>query len=152
MTVAATASMSSERAFDVIAPIDLTRIFTGYGPLPAVVGVRDQSGAWDHVGASRVVRLADGNEAREEITAYERPGHFGYRLEPLTGPLRLLVRAAEGAWWFSPEGDHTTIRWTYVFHPRRVTRLPVRLVLAPLWRAYARRVLARAVRIVESGG
>jgi hypothetical protein len=36
-----------DTTFCFIAPIDLTTIFRGYGPLPAVVGSIDQTGAWD---------------------------------------------------------------------------------------------------------
>ena len=129
----------------VIAPIDLTRIFTGFGPLPAVVGTRGQTGAWDRVGASRTVLLGDGSEAREELTAYDAPAHFAYRLSGFTGPLRLLVEGVDGAWWFAPAGGGGTgVRWTYAFRPRPGRRLLVRVVVAPLWRAYAQRVLARA--------
>ena len=36
---------STEDAFKHIVPIDLTSIFTGYGPLPAVTETRDQTGS-----------------------------------------------------------------------------------------------------------
>ncbi|HEY2160292.1 MAG TPA: hypothetical protein VGH24_03225 [Solirubrobacteraceae bacterium] len=92
-------------------PIDLAKIFRGFGPLPAVVGTRDQTGAWDHVGARRVVELADGSEVREELTAYEAPAHFAYRVSGFSGPLRRLVSHADGAWWFSErEGGVTHVR------------------------------------------
>jgi hypothetical protein len=42
-----------DSTFCFIAPIDLTTIFRGYGPLPAVVGTTDQTGAWDAAGQSR---------------------------------------------------------------------------------------------------
>jgi hypothetical protein len=41
-----------EATFGTIVPIDLARIFRGLGPLPAVTGTREQTGGWDHVGAS----------------------------------------------------------------------------------------------------
>src|SRR4051812_22571665 len=91
ITVEGEARTSADRAFGVIAPIDLTRIFRGFGPLPAVTGTREQTGGWDHAGATRVVELADGSEAREEITAYAAPMHFAYRLAGFSGPLRTLV-------------------------------------------------------------
>jgi hypothetical protein len=93
------------------------------------------------------VELADGSEVREAITAYEAPSHFAYRLEGFTGPLRMLVERADGDWWFTPAagGAGTSIRWTYVFAPRAGRRALVRAAVAPLWRAYARRVLARAI-------
>ena len=104
VTVRARAAVAPEVAFDVIAPIDLPRIFTGLGPLPAVTGTREQTGAWDHVDATRVVELADGTEARERLTLHERPHRFAYHVGPFTGPLRHLVDGADGAWWFAPAG------------------------------------------------
>jgi hypothetical protein len=145
VTVTGRAATTPDRAMAVIAPIDLTRIFTGFGPLPAVVGTRGQTGGWDHPGAARTVLLGDGSEAREELTAYDPPSHFAYRLSGFTGPLRLLVEGVHGAWWFTPNaGGGTGVRWTYAFRPRPGRGLIVRAVVAPLWRAYARRVLARA--------
>jgi hypothetical protein len=151
VTVSGVARTEPAAAFAAIAPVDLTRIFTGMGPLPAVVGIRGQTGAWDHVGATRTVELSDHSEAREAITAYDAPAHFAYRLEGFTGPLRLVVAGADGAWWFSAGArGGTDVRWTYVFLPRPGRRWLVRAAVAPLWRAYARRVLALAIAEAES--
>jgi hypothetical protein len=151
VTVHASANAPVGRAFHVVAPIDLPRIFRGFGPLPAVVATREQTGAWDHVGATRVVELRDGSEARERLTAYDAPRHFGYRVGPFTGPQRLLVEHADGAWWFAPVGaDVTRVVWTYTFRPAGAAARPlVWAVVAPLWRAYARRALALAVIAIE---
>ncbi|GAC1438860.1 MAG: SRPBCC family protein [Solirubrobacteraceae bacterium] len=138
------AAVPRERAFDVIAPVDLTLIFGGLGPIPAVIGTRAQTGAWDHVGAERIVCLADGSEARERITAHQPPCHFAYRVGPFGGLLGRIVRHADGAWWFGSAG---TIRWRYEFQPQPGMRPLVSAVLVPLWRAYARRVLAAAVAL-----
>jgi hypothetical protein len=71
-----------DATFCFIAPIDLTTNFRGYGPLPAVVGTTDQSGAWDAAGQSRTILLSDGSRAREELTNYSRPQHFSYVVSP----------------------------------------------------------------------
>jgi hypothetical protein len=150
VTVEAEARAPAERAFDAIAPIALERMFERFGPLPGVNGTRDQTGAWDHVGATRVVELSDGSEAHERISAYSPPQHFAYRVSGFTGALRLLVEHADGAWWFSDrDGGSTHVRWTYVFQPRAGRRWLARVAVAPLWRPYARRALARAVSIAE---
>jgi hypothetical protein len=151
--VSAGASASADRAFLVVAPIDLTRIFHRFGPLPAVVGTREQTGEWDHVGASRIVELSDGSEAGERLTAYDAPRHFAYRVADFTGPLRRLVAHADGEWWFTPAGGgSSSIVWTYTFAPRHAAAWPVvRAIVAPLWRAYSRRALARAVEAIERG-
>ncbi len=150
--VEGTAPADVETTFDTLMPVDLSRIFRGYGPLPAVVETTDQTGAWDHVGVSRTVKLSDGHEVRERITAYERPGYFAYRVGPFeSGPLRHLIVDAHGEWWFTAREDTgTAIRWTYTFRPRRYAGVAVRLIVARLWRGYAKRVLALAIAEVEA--
>jgi Polyketide cyclase / dehydrase and lipid transport len=152
VTVRGRARAPLEQTFGAIAPIDLPVIFRGFGPLPAVLATREQTGDWDHVGATRVVELADGSEARERLTAYDRPDHFAYRVGPFTGPIRRVVGHADGAWWFTATYDGATdVRWTYVFRPRRRLAAPlVRLAVAPLWRAYAMRALGLALRRAEA--
>ena len=150
ITVVGRAQASRDRVFRAIAPVPLEEIFTGYGPLPAVVSTHGLEGEWDHVGASRTVELADGSEAGEEITSYDEPSHFGYRLSGFTGVMRLLVSGVDGAWWFteSQAGD-THIRWSYTFQPRAGRALVVRAVIGPLWRRYAQQTLALAVQRAE---
>lgn len=113
-------------------------------------GVREQSGDWDHTGATRVVELSDGNEAPERITSFERPGYFGYEVGPFSGPMNRVVQRADGEWWFAPATGGTEITWTYTFIPRPRMGLVVRRVAAPMWRAYARRVLALAMGKAEA--
>jgi hypothetical protein len=151
VTLEAEARAGIEQTFTAIAPIALERIFKRFGPMPPVIGTREQTGDWDHAGATRVVELGDGSEAHERISAYAAPQHFAYRVRGFTGPLRLLVEHADGAWWFSPAaGGATQIRWTYVFQPRPVRGWLTLMVVAPLWRAYARRALERAVMVAEA--
>jgi hypothetical protein len=145
VTVEGAADADAGTAFDVIVPIDLARIFKGYGPLPAVTGMRGQTGGWDRVGAARTIELSDGSEVLERITAYERPRCFAYRVGPFTGaPMRWLVKHADGEWRF----EDGTIRWTYTFATKPAGVL-MRPVIARLWRAYANRVLTLAVDAVE---
>jgi len=101
------------------------------------------------VGAQREVVLSDGSSAPERLTAYEPPAHFGYRVGPFSGPLGTLVFHADGDWWFTPRDGATHISWTYAFAPRPWRRGLVSLLVAPLWRLYARRVLARSVHAAE---
>ena len=62
-----TAATTPEHAFKVNVPIDLSLVFKGWGPFPAVRGVENQTGAWDHVGASRNPVLSDGTTANETL-------------------------------------------------------------------------------------
>ncbi len=144
------ARASPAHTFETIVPIDLTQIFKGFGPLPAVVGNREQTGAWDHVGATRVVELSDGSEAPERITDYAAPHHFAYRVGPFSGALRRVVVSADGAWWFSDAGDRGThVRWSYTFRLRGRAAPVASIVIVPLWRAYAKRVLALAIEAAQ---
>lgn len=139
-----------ETVFDVFMPIDLTSIMHGYGPLPAVSAVEDQTGAWDSVGESRIVRLADGHGMLETLTRVDRPKGFAYTLSNLTNVLRLLVHRFHGTWAFedcSTAGGAPVVRatWRYEFDARsRFTRPIAGWILTLFWRPYMERALERA--------
>jgi Polyketide cyclase / dehydrase and lipid transport len=142
VTVEAPCAAPPAHVFAVIVPIDLPLIFTGWGPLPGVRGVRDQTGPWDTPGRTRRVELTDGSVTTERLTEHTPPHSFAYEL---TGVLAPLVHRVRGEWTFTPDGTGTVVRWTYAFFPRRGRRLLVRLAVLPLWRRYATATLARAV-------
>lgn len=151
VTVSGHSKAGQEVAFDVIAPIDLASIFEPWLLLPGVLGVRDQSGPWDAPGRERTVQLSDGSEVPERLTSVDRPRGFAYRVGPFPRPLGVLASAADGEWQFTPApGGGTNIRWSYRFEANRGRRTLVRLLMAPLWRGYARRVLARAVQAADA--
>jgi hypothetical protein len=69
-----------EVVFDFVSAEDvLPKVLTGCGLLPPVERTSGNTGPWDRPGSSRTVHLADGNTAREEVTAYARPTYFAYR-------------------------------------------------------------------------
>jgi hypothetical protein len=132
-------------------PMDLSTIFTGYGPLPAVTGVVDQTGPWDHVGVNRRPVLSDGTTAYEEVTVYEPPTYFAYEVSQFENVLNRFVIGARGDLRFTPTDDgRTELVWTYAFLPRPRRRAFVALAIAPLWRRYMRHGLARAIEQIES--
>ncbi|WP_101675038.1 SRPBCC family protein [Alloalcanivorax mobilis] len=137
-------------AFDHIAPIDLSRIFTGYGPLPAVVATDNQAGGWDAPGHSRRVRFSDGGSAREQLTDFQRPRSFAYQVDEFTGVLGRLSDQARGRWRFLPADGGTVIDWRYEFHPRSSLARPLLwVVVRVFWQAYMNRVLDRACRDLQ---
>jgi hypothetical protein len=149
VTVQNRAHVPPGKAFKVIVPIDLPRIFTGWGPFPAVRGTKNQTGAWDHVGASRNPELSDGSTAKETLTEYT-PGHsFAYEVTDFTNMLRWLAYGVRGEWTFTPDHEGTVIRWTYEFKPRPGRGWLIRLALAPLWRRYMQAALGAAARMAE---
>lgn len=144
-------------SFHSFAPIDLTKILRGYGPLPAVAAVVDQRGGWDEAGQSRTVRLADGSQMREELTLVEAPHHFAYRIDGFTGPFRHLVREMRGGWWFDAlpvnagEAPRSRARWRYEFECTagwsHLASLPI---VRFLWTPYMARALAAATAITAA--
>ncbi|MEE8164652.1 MAG: SRPBCC family protein [Myxococcota bacterium] len=146
-----------ETVFDVLAPIDLRTIMKGYGPLPAVEGVEDQTGNWDSIGESRIIRLADGSGMLETLTAVDRPRHFAYTISEPTNALRFLVATFRGAWTFEQaEAAETTpivnAIWRYEFMPRSILTWPLAwLIVKRFWQPYLAAALARAsVQVVEA--
>jgi len=130
--------------FDYILPIDLTSIFTGYGPLPAVNGVQNQTGAWDAAGQTRTISLSDGSSARERITKYKHPRYFSYTVSDFSGVLRFLTISANGEWWFerNPSSGITHIKWTYTFNSRSFFTAPILWFITHfLWRGYMQKAL-----------
>ena len=141
--------------FERIMPVDLTSIFTGYGPLPAVVGTRDQTGTWDAAGQTRTVIMSDGSSAQEQLTAYEYPNYFSYIVSNFTGVLRAFVTSARGEWWFGPgsetSGEVTHIKWVYVFNARSPFSISIVWFLTKvLWKGYMREALYILKAQVES--
>ena len=136
-------------AFECIVPVDLTSVFTGYGPLPAVVGTCDQTGGWDAAGQTRTVLLAGGSSAHEQITEYTHPSHFSYTVSDFTGILRPLVVSAHGEWWFEPgtAPQSTHVKWTYTFTARSSFSAPlVWFIATVLWKGY----MDKALRISKA--
>jgi hypothetical protein len=150
--VRTTVNASKATAFRHIAPIDLTSIFTGYGPLPSVVETRDQTGPWDAAGRSRTVVYSDGSSCSETLTGYEDASRFSYRITGFTGVLRLLVSEARGEWWFEGNtGQATSVVWRWVFVSRSTWLKPlVGLFTKSLWRGYMKRALNMSKAQVEA--
>lgn len=140
-----------DEAYARVLSMQLSLLFTRFGPLPAVTGVRDQDGAWDRAGQTRVVELGDGSEMTEELVSVQPGVRFDYRLTGLTGPVRFLVDHVDGRWAFDPKAaGGTTVIWSWRMHPRTTAAYPGVLALGLLWRGYARRALARLGAVLDA--
>jgi hypothetical protein len=130
--------------FEYIVPIDLPLIFTGYGPLPAVNGVQNQTGGWNEAGQTRTVTLSDGSTARELLTKYDYPQYFSYTVSNFSGVLRLLTISANGEWWFktNQSSGATSVKWSYSFNSRSLLSSPVLwFITSFLWRGYMNKAI-----------
>jgi Polyketide cyclase / dehydrase and lipid transport len=150
VTVQTRSTLSTQDAFRLNAPIDLSVVFKGWGPFPGVRGVKNQTGAWDGVGQSRNPELTDGSTASERITEYTAPSSFAYEVAGFTDTLRLLIEGVRGEWTFTPDGDGTLIRWTYEFRPRPGRMFLIRRVVAPLWKQYMQQGVEGSARGAEA--
>jgi hypothetical protein len=152
ITVDTSVRADLDRVFAHIVPIDLTSIFTGYGPLPAVIGTRDQSGSWDAPGQTRTVLLSDGSTARERLNRYRAPIHFSYTVSHFTGILRHIAESADGEWWFTEvTPGRITIKWRYALNGKSILGLPILWLIAKIvWRGYMRKVLDQCVSQIQS--
>jgi hypothetical protein len=128
-----------EKVFAFIAAEDvLPKVLTGYGPLPAVTRTSENTGPWDKPGSARVVHLADGTSAREQVTRYSSPKDFAYRVWDFGNPVvKTLATEARGEWRFTPTGDSTQVEWTYTFVAKNAAAaLPLSGITQLLWRGY----------------
>lgn len=152
-TVHTTINAERAAAFGHIVPIDLTSIFTGYGPLPSVSRTLDATGAWDAAGRSRTVVFSDGSSATESLTGYDFPNGFTYRITGFTGVLKYLASEARGQWWFESAagGKTTAVRWQYEFVSRfKLLKPLVSLFTQRLWRGYMTKALSLSKGQVET--
>ena len=153
--VTAQAPVDLQTAWDRFVPIDLTVLFKGLGPLPAVTSVFDQSGPWDVVGNRRSLTLSDGTTIAETITLVEPPqdgiARFGYTVTGFGGVFGHLTRTAQGFWVFAAQGRATDIAFRYRFEPAAFWARPLLGGLtATLWRAYMQRAILRTVDVLSS--
>jgi hypothetical protein len=92
----------TEKVFDfAVAAENLPRILVGFGPIPGIASIEMLDGAALATGAKRRVRMSDGSEIFEEVTALDRPRRHTYRFEltsPLAAPLAAVVMILFKRW------------------------------------------------------
>jgi hypothetical protein len=112
------------------------------------------TGPWNVAGSTRIVHLSDETTSRETVRVATAPDYFAYRLTELSSPLlRMLVREANGQWWFTDEGAGTHVKWTYTAEGQSFLVMPVLFpVIRIFWNRYMRsamnRIKARAEKEV----
>ena len=143
------AQSTPKQAWEISGPVDPTKFYPKFGPLPAVVAVRDQSGTWDTVGRSRRLMLSDGGSVIETITDADSPGYFAYELTTFTKLFGVLVSGARAEWRFERIPEGTRIRWTYTFHGLPGRAWIVKLIVKAWWAPYMRTVLPRIAREID---
>jgi hypothetical protein len=152
-TVTRTLHVPVQHAFDVVVAEDvLPHVLHRWGPVPAVVGTRELSGAWDTPGSTRTVVLGDGSVVRERVLQWRRPQRFEYRVDRFTRPLGWVAQYALGAWLFSETRDGgAEFRWTYSFSARgRLARLLLAVFVRTAWARYMEQCADRCVELAQA--
>jgi hypothetical protein len=145
----AVARVPLEAAYELANSVDPAKQYPRFGPLPAVVAVLDQTGAWDTVGRTRMLRLSDGGSVIERITDAAHPTFFAYELTDFQKLFGKLVESARAEWRFTPAQTGTQISWSYLFHPKPRVGWIVGAIVALFWAPYMRRVLPGIIAAVE---
>lgn len=138
-----------KQAWDISGPVDPTRFYPKYGPLPAVTAVRDQTGTWDTVGHTRRLILSDGGHVIETITDADSPTYFAYELSDFQKLFGMLVTGARAVWRFERVEAGTRIGWTYTFFGKPGRAWIVKLIVKLFWAPYMNKVLPPIAREVE---
>lgn len=150
-TVDGIAQVTPKRSYETSGPVDPTKFYPKFGPLPAVVEVRDQTGPWDAAGRTRKLVLSDGGHVIETITHADSPNYFAYELTDFQKLFGRLVSSARAEWRFERVAGGTHIRWTYTFHALPGRGWIVGMIVRLFWAPYMRRVIPTIVAEVERG-
>ena len=113
--------------------------------LPGVTRTTGTTGPWTVAGSTRIVHLSDATFCRETVKVATPPDYFAYRLTEFSSRLiGMLVREANGQWWFTDEGSGTRAKWTYTAESRSLLTHPFLIpVIRILWNRYMSSAMAR---------
>jgi hypothetical protein len=116
-----------------------------------VIGTSRNSSPWDQPGSARIVHLADGNTAREQVTHCDAPNHFAYRVWDVSHPIvGSLSEEARGEWTVTPHPDGTLVTWTYTFTAANAAAsLELTVFTKIFWRGYMDICLDNAKRLLS---
>jgi hypothetical protein len=143
------ANVGLDPAWSIATPLTPVGFYPRFGPLPAVIEVRDQTGEWDAVGQTRTLMLSDGGSVVEHTSEVVRPGFFAYELTDFQKLFGKIVSGARAEWRFREVAGGTSIRWTYTFTALPGRRWLLAAIVGNLWAPYMRRVLPGIVAEVE---
>lgn len=125
--------------------------FTGFGPIPAVRGIRLHAPI--AVGSQRRVHNADGSVLTERITAHDPPVRHAYTLSGFRPPFAWLVSRGESNWTVAGHEFGSRVRWDYEFTLARRWLWPVAALLLKLFMARAmHRCLKNMARSLDAPG
>jgi hypothetical protein len=117
---------------------ELDTVLRDEAGLPGVTRTSGTTGPWDVAGSTRIVHLSDDTFCRETVKTATAPDYFAYRLTEFSSrTISMLVKEANGQWWFTDEGSGTKAKWTYTAEARSALAMPLLIpVIRILWHRY----------------
>jgi hypothetical protein len=151
-TVTATIAAPRKALYEWLVPgvfyDQLDSVLRDEAGLPGVTRTTGTTGPWDVAGSTRIVHLSDGTTCRETVRTCTRPEYFAYRLTEFSSRvIRMLVREANGQWWFTDEGGGTKAKWTYTAEARTPLAMPL---LFPVIRIMWHRYMSSAMKNIKA--
>jgi hypothetical protein len=122
-------------------PARFPSMFTGMGPIPALVSITPDSPS--AVGSTRQLVSADRSRLTERIVAWEPPRLHRYVLGGFAAPLAWLVRAGTAEWRLAERDGGTSVQWTYDFELGTPLAWPL---AAPLLKIFMQGAMQRCLR------
>ncbi len=143
-TEAFTVHAPLEKVYDLVVDKDvLPKILKRYRFIPAVTGSTIHQGDWVTPGSYRTVHFSNGDTLKEELTHFQRPRYFAYRISAFSGFQRHFASHGVGQWWFRAHGNTTQVEWTYTFYARsKFKRAFLRPFVNHNFRTYMKRSIA----------
>jgi hypothetical protein len=148
-TVELVAKAGLAETFAIATPLTPVGFYPRFGPLPEVLEVRNQTGAWDAPGQSRQLMLSGDGSVTETTTDVHAPDFFAYELSRFDNVFGRIVSGARAEWRFRAVDGGTSIRWSYTFYPLAGRRWIIAAIVGNLWAPYMRKVLPGIVAEVE---
>lgn len=141
-------SASPNEVFELLLSDEgLSRIFTGYGILPAVSGASHHSGRRGEPDSHRRIHLKDGTYVHELITTSLRPRFLAYSIVEPSFYLDRLLAEGRGEWCLIETDCGTWVKWIYTFLPTNaLTGLLLKWLVIPSWRLYMEIALSNLQR------
>ena len=141
-----TTTAGLEDAYRIGTPMTPVGFYPAFGPLPAVLEVRRQTGPWDAPGQRRQLMLSDGGSVTETLVTVDAPARFVYELSNFEKLFGRLVSGARAEWEYTPEGAGTHVHWRYTFFARPGAGPLLRAIVRFFWAPYMQRVLPGILR------
>lgn len=148
---------SIERAFKTPILGDATKILTGYGPIPAVVGFKNDR-TWGLVGGARIpiankgIFTRSGPMGIDIIKARQENKYWQWEVSEIKNLSLFFIKSFTGEWWVkSLDNDQVKVKWRYTIQSSAFIFQPmVWLFTRLLWKKVMQNGIKNIKNLAES--